>query len=246
MALLPEVHLDLRQLTFVRAYEIFLPLVPGGTLVGGLVLAHPASIDAAAISVGMGRYARGATLVCAAYIAGLILYGLSVLVTGICTGILGRIVFAKWPPKRPNLAASQTFLFRRVAAEFLGKSLSPPAPALPTPPLAGNDIEWQDWYNILQDYVLRDSWARLSENVLLFVHLQATGWALIYLRRESVMFRHGAILAVSVALIAAGAAMPFLFNYNYWKNDRLPAWDFLARLIRDLRTRDKKAVDATE
>lgn len=236
MALLPEVHIHFGQLTFERIYQVFLPLVPGATLVGGLMLAHPTSAQSAVLAFGIGRYLGYAILVCAAYIVGLMLYRFSTLSAGIVTGTLNTIVVRKWPPRRQNLASSQTTLFRRVAAEFLGSSLAPP----PTnPPLSGNDVEWQDWYNILQDYVLRDAVGRLNEYTLLFLHLQATGWALLYLYFTTILRVHRSALILSLSLVTLGAAVVFLTSYNYWRNDRLSPWDFVARLVYGIRRRSQ-------
>ena len=236
MALLPELHVNLGEFSFERVYQLFLPLVPGGALVGGLVLNDPASLSAKAVAFGIGSYPRVAILVCAAYVTGLALYGVSMLIAGSCTAIVGHVVYKKWPPRRPN-SSSKSLLFRRVAAQFLGESLIPSAAVPPySDPFVGNDTEWQDWYNILQDYVLRRSWTRLNEIGLLFVHLQATGWALLYLHSRTVIFANRWVFAVSVILIVEGAVIFFGLNYNYWKNDRLSAWDFVARLVGEIRS----------
>jgi hypothetical protein len=141
MALLPELHVNFGQVTFGRIYQIFMRLIPGSTLIGGLMLAYPASAATASNALGLGRYSRFAAVVCAVYIVGFVLYGLSVFVSANCSVALSNIVFKRWPPKRPNEVSSKSTVWRRVASEFLGPSLAPPVPLPPAPPLVGYDIE---------------------------------------------------------------------------------------------------------
>jgi hypothetical protein len=237
MALLPEVHVNFGQVTFERIYQIFMPLIPGSTLVGGLVLAYPASAAAASNALGLGRYSRFVILVCTVYIVGFVLYGLSVFVTANCSVILIDTVFKKWPPRRPNEVSSKSTVWRRVASEFLGASLTPPLPLPPAPALAGHDIEWQDLYNVLQDYVLRGVPVLHNELLLFVTYLQATAWALLYLYLRTPMRGHRLVLVVSIIIIFSAVTVPFVANLFYWKYDRLTPWDFTARLISEIRVR---------
>ncbi len=75
MAFLPEIHVNLEQLAFERIYQLFLPLIPGSTLVGGLMLAKPASVFAVTSALGLGRYSRFAAPLCVVYIVGFVLFG---------------------------------------------------------------------------------------------------------------------------------------------------------------------------
>jgi len=241
MALLPEIHFNFGQITFERIYQIFLPLVPGSALVGGLVLAHPDRANAMAATLGVGRYTRIAVLLCGVYIVGLVLYGFSMAITGgvsiLLPWFLNKI---KRPlPIRQNETPAKSTIWRRVAAEFLG-SLAPLPPPAPAPPTVGNDIEWQDFYNVLQDYVLRERLLLPNELLLLFTNLQATGWALMYLYWRTALRGHWSVLLIPVVLIPFTASFPLVVNYLYWKYDRLTAWDFTARLINEIKMRDKK------
>jgi hypothetical protein len=238
MALLPEIHVNVGQLTFERIYQIFLPVIPGSTLVGGLMFAHPTSAHAVVAALDLGRYSRLAVLLSIVYIVGLLLYGFSVFVTGNCSVILSYLIGKKFPPKRQNETPSQSFIFRRVASEFLGNSLTPPPVQSLGSPFAGNDIEWQDFYNVLQDYVLRGFAVVPNEALLLFTYLEATGWALLYLYFRTALQGHWSIIVVSISVIFLGATFPTGSNYIYWKYDRLTAWDFIARLINEIRLRE--------
>jgi hypothetical protein len=237
MALLPEVHFNLGQVTFERIYQIFMPLIPGSTLVGGLMLAYPASAAVASNALGLGRYSRFVVLVCTIYIVGFVLYGLSVIVTANCSVVLTDTVFKKWPPKRPNDVPSRSTVWRRVASEFLGPSLTPPLPAPSAPALIGNDVEWQDLYNVLQDYVLRGVPILHNELLYFVTYLQATAWALLYLYLRTPMRGHRSVLVLSIIIIVSTVILPFGANFFYWKYDRLTPWDFTARLISEIRVR---------
>jgi hypothetical protein len=245
MALLPEIHVNFDQLTFERVYQIFLPLIPGFTLVGGLMFAHPHSTYAVAVALGMGRYSRVAVLLCSVYVVGLILYGFSVGVTGNCSVLLAMSIGKIWPPIRQNEGLSKSTIWRRVAAEFLG-SLTPLPAGLSLPAIGGNDVEWQDFYNVLQDYVLRGIPVLHNELLLLFTYLQATSWALIYLYWRTAMRGHWSILVVSITTIIFSATLPFAVNFFYWQYDRLTPWDFTARLINEIKMREKSSVPSSQ
>jgi hypothetical protein len=240
MSLLPEIHVDFGQLTFERIYQVLLPLIPGGTLVGGLVLTYPQRVH----DLGLGRYSRVAVIVCSAYIAGVILYGFSVTVTGNCTILFATLLSKRSPPLRPNLVPSQSWVWRCVAGEFLGQSLSPPPLPASALPLSGNDVQWQDLYNVLQDYVLRVVPVVSNEIYLLVTHLQGTAWALFYLYWKPPLRGHWSLMVMSISLIFLGATMPFGTNFWYWKYDRLTPWDFTARLINEIKMREKSNTPA--
>jgi hypothetical protein len=240
MALLPEVHVNVGQLTFERIYQIFLPLIPGCTLVGGLMLAHPQSANTIALNLGLGRYFRIGVLLCCIYVVGLTLYGFSVVITSYCSILVGwffgkiKIPF----PKRQNEVPSKSTIWRRVAAEFLG-TLTPLQAGPHLPAIAGNDVEWGDFYNVLQDYLLRGTPVLNNELLLLFTYLQATSWALMYLYWRTAMRGHWSVLVVSILIILFSATFPFGVNFFYWKYDRLTPWDFTARLINEIKMREK-------
>lgn len=233
----PEVHVDLGQIKFDRIYQLFLPLIPGGALVGGLLISHPASASALAISLGLGRYSRFAFLVCAVYIVGLVLYGFSLAVAGNSSLLLTWIVFKMGFKMLRNDAPSKNFVWRRVAYTFLAKSFPPPWDLMHLSPLMWDDAGWFDLYNILQDYVLRGKPIIPNEMYLLFTNLQATGWALLYLSLRSVRL-FWPVVVVSVVLILSGVSLQFVVNLFYWKYDRLTHWDFTARLIDEIRKRE--------
>jgi len=241
MSILPEIHVNLGQVTFERIYQVFLPLIPGGTLVGGLVLAYPQRVHDAEVTLGLGSYSRTAVFLCSIYLAGFILYGFSLTISGNFSVLLANIVPKVWLPGRPNEGASKSWVWRCVAQEFLGQSLSPPPPASPAPPLSGNDVHWQDLYNILQDYVLRGVPVLSNEFYLLFTYLQATGWALFYLYWRTALRGHRSIIVVCTILILSTAPGPFVANFFYWKYDRLTPWDFISRLINEIKIREKSS-----
>lgn len=238
MALLPEIHVDLNQVTFERVYQLFLPLMPGGALVGGLVFAHPDKASAVVLTLGLGQYSRFVFFFFCVYAVGLMLYGFSMVITGNCSMLLSHVVGKVVSPKRPNEVSAKSTIWRRVATEFLG-TLTPVSPPLPAHPISGNDVEWQDFYNVLQDYVLRGAPVLANELLLLFTYLQATSWALLFLYWNSPLHGHWSVLMVSVTLIVFGALLPFSANFVYWKYDRLTPWDFIARLINEIKMRQK-------
>jgi hypothetical protein len=52
---------------------------------------------------------------------------------------------------------------------------------------------------------------------------------------------HWSIMAVSAVLILSTATVSFMANYYYWKYDRLTPWDFTARLINEIKIREKSS-----
>jgi hypothetical protein len=238
MGMLPDIHVNFGQLTFEKVYQTFLPLVPGGTLVGGLIVTNPQRVHDISLALGLGRYAMLAVLLYSIYIVGLILYGFSAVVTGICSAAIVFLVPKVKIRNRPSEAASKSWVWRCVAGEFLGQTLSPSPITVPgAPPAYRFDVEWEDLYNILQDYVLRGVAILSNEIYLLFTYLQAAGWGLLYLYWRTALRGHWSILIVSIPLIIFGATMPVGANVYYLKYDRLTPWDFTSRLIREIKSR---------
>ncbi|HEV1994623.1 MAG TPA: hypothetical protein VGR03_09850 [Candidatus Acidoferrum sp.] len=137
--------------------------------------------------------------------------------------------------ERPNIALSQRPAWRKLAAEVLGTGLAP------TPGVLGNpaeDQEWKDWYDALQEFLLK-GWPVLSSEVqLLWAHLQATGWALLALYFKTTIRGHWSVVLVAVSLILTSIGLPVMSMFTYWTMDRLTYWDFMGRLLHELRTRE--------
>ena len=256
MSLLPEVRLNLDRPTIQHIYELFLPIIPGGTLVMGLLSARPEWLVHLGAASGVGYYSRIAGIVFLAYVAGLMLFVLSIHVGGLLMGALNEI-YSRSPKLRPvriNLSISQNRVWRTVADAFLGKQLAPTPPALSGSGLFTNstqfqqpvpaavlqyDQDWNDWYNLLQDYVLRGIPVLANEAFFLFTITQATGWAIIVVSANSHFGRHHPISLFIVALLVLlTALLPFLASYYYQRFDRLSALDFTARLLAEIRARE--------
>jgi hypothetical protein len=125
--------------------------------------------------------------------------------------------------------------------------LSPsPSTAPGAPPAYGFDVEWEDLYNVLQDYILRGVSVLSNEIYLLFTYLQATGWALFYLYWEPPLRGHWSVLVVSIPLILFGVSMPFGAVLQYLRYDRLTPWDFTARLINEIKIREKSSTPPSQ
>jgi hypothetical protein len=242
MALLPEIHIDVGTLAFERIYQYFLPLIPGWVLTGGLIFAYPRTAYSVANALGLGRYSRVAVLIVTVYVIGLTLYGFSAAVTAQCTIWLNQLAFKvsiklKRPISRTNLVFSKSWVWRTVAAEFLGPALTP-LPENPALPIHnGFDGSWQDLYNVLQDYVMRGNPPLSGEILLTFTYLQAAGWALMYLYWRTPLRAHWSALVVSLVIAVFCATFPFGVNFFYAKFDRLSAWDYTARLIAEIKSR---------
>jgi hypothetical protein len=256
MALLPDVHVNLDRPTIQHIYQLFLPLVPGGALVIGLLSAHPDWFGRFGAASGVGYYSRIAGIIFLAYAVGLMLFLLSVHFGALLTYYLGNLC-ARSPKLRPirtNLSISQNRVWRTVAAEFLGKQLAPTPPALPgvdlftdttnlPPPVPLSvqryDVDWLDWYNVLQDFVLRGTPVLAPDVYFLFTIVQATGWAVIIVSFYSLLGRHHPVALSVVALLVLFTAMvQFMANYFYQQFDRLMPADFTARLLAEIRARE--------
>ena len=128
--MLPEVHVNLDRPTIQHIYQLFLPLVPGGALVIGLLATHPCFCPLAGAN-GLVYYSRIAVMVFIAYITGLMLYAVSVFFAAALSQLAGYMCFRvqKWRPSRNNLLISQNRVWRTVAANFLGAQLTPTLPS---------------------------------------------------------------------------------------------------------------------
>jgi hypothetical protein len=257
MPMIPDVHVNLDRPTIQHIYQLFMPIVPGGTLVIGFVLVHPDYLARLAAS-GIGYYSRIAAMVFVAYAVGLLLYALSVHFAFIVNTCLAHVVgrSQKLRPLRNNASISQNHVWRTVANAFLGEQLAPVPPTLlggstslfmnsthcdqPIPPnVQQYDTDWNDWYNVLQDYVLRGAPILAPEIYFLFSIVQATGWAIVVVSGPSRIARHHPLGLVAVALlIVLTALVQFGATYVYLNYDRLSAMDFTARLLTEIRARE--------
>ena len=252
--MLPEVHINLDRLAIHHIYQVFLPFVPGCTLLIGLLLAHPEFSVLAAVA-GLGYYSRLAAVVFVAYAAGLVLYAVSAFFGAALSTSASRLCFTikRWRPIRDNLVISQNRVWRTVAASFLGNKLPPIPPVLPgssglttaswqfaphvPQAVLQYDADWNDWYNVLQDYVLRGIPLLHPDTLFLWAIIQATGWALIFVSLQPGLGRHWGVLVVVVPVVLFCALPQFGAVYFYYKYDRLMPADFTARLLAEIRTR---------
>lgn len=103
MALLPDVHVSLDRPTIQHIYQLFLPLVPGGAFVIGLMLARSDLVAYFAVSSGLGYFSRVAAMVFSAYVAGVLLYALSVHFGSLLSVGLAQPIFRnEFPPDWTN------------------------------------------------------------------------------------------------------------------------------------------------
>ena len=216
----------------------------------GLVLAHQ-SLSPLGATTTLGRYSRIGVAVFGAYITGLMLYALSFYFGSILSVTASNLCFRvqRWRPFRNNITISQNHVWRTVAASVLGSQLTPPPPAggglttsssqftapPPIPPsVLQHDIDWNDWYNVLQDYVLRGTYILSSDTLFFWTIVQATSWAIVFLLLHVGLGGHWYI-AIPASLVILTALLPFGAVYTYFKFDRLTAADFTARLLIELR-----------
>jgi len=262
MAMLPEVHVSLDRLAIQHIYQLFLPLVPGGTLVIGLCVAYQSPLASPSVFAYLGRVAA----VCFfAFAVGLMLTAVSTICSGVAVGVVQAIVFRnpRLRPSRSNRPISQNPLWRTVAAAFLDKLAPTPPPPNATgsgifisaaqflpgaapPNVVGYDVMWNDWYNILQDYVLRGRDIVNQDILFAWVEIQATAWAFAFLSLYPALGRHWTVFFISAVIILFAALMPFVMIYNYWKTDRLTPLDFIARLLAEIKGREDKAAPPTQ
>jgi hypothetical protein len=213
-------------------------------------MAHPGLALSARNALGLGENAGFIVLAFVAYTAGFVLFAASGLLTGIASGITQGLVFRSWTPTRWSWLLSQSTVWRQVATEFLGKAL---APALPEnqPPTSvmekimapmkdlskkqQHDAVWEEWYRILQDYLLRDVPVISNDTAFVWVGFQSTGWAIVALSFLSPHARHWGLYLLASTFILFGALFPFFAMLTYLGNERLAYWDFTARLLAEIR-----------
>lgn len=201
----------------------------------GLLLIHPC-FAAVAETLSMHPYIFVAVVVFASYVAGLILFSASHLFSLLLWLVLVWLSSKlKWTPSRSNTKISGNPVWRRVAAAFLGDELKPVVPASAS--ADWEDQMWNDWYNILQDYVLRSVPVLRSETHFIVTIVQATSWAIIILSIISRIETIWTILFFLLFLLPY-AATPFATQYGYRKYDRLSPPDLVARLLAEIRGRE--------
>ena len=250
----PEVHLNFDRLMFDRLYQFLLvPFIPGAVLVGGLVVLRPDLASSFVTVWGINPYVRLGIVVVAAYIVGWVLFGGSLLITGVATGIFSQLL-RKHTFVRSNQGLWQRSNWRKLAEKFLGPELTPiapstviPSPEKITPEQIGTSFkknvqdsmnynaEWEEWYNILQDYLLRDVPLISNDTMTLIMALETTGWAIIFLSVASSHARHWEFPVLGAALILIGILTPIGVVSSYLTSDRLTYWAFTARLLAEVR-----------
>lgn len=70
----PQINFDFGPTSFDRAYQLSLPLIPGGLFVGGLLMAHPGLALSARNALGLGESAAFVALAFVAYAFGFVLF----------------------------------------------------------------------------------------------------------------------------------------------------------------------------
>jgi hypothetical protein len=248
--MIPQIHLNFGPTALDRLYQFSLPLIPGGLFIGGVLIGHPEIGASIRHSFELSEAANLFGYAFLAYIAGFVLFAASGIVAGIVSGIVQSLVFRRWTPLRWSRSLSQCTAWRSVAASFLGNKL---APALPqTQPTTSAfeqimasikklgekqnyDAIWEEWYRILQDYLLRDVPIISNDVAFTWVALQATGWAGVALCCVDVAARHWIVYLLASTFILFGALFPFLTTLSYLSGERLTYWDFTAKLLAEVR-----------
>ena len=235
------VPVDLKSFSFDRTYELLAPLLPGAVVASSVVLGHPDLLARTEAALGIGHSGGWALLLVGAYVSGFVLYNVGLLPTAIVAGILSAPVMIrrKASDPRANLAASKRLSWRKLAIKFLGAELFPePSPNAENAKLV--DEQWHDWYNALQDYLFSGEYEfpRLARATA--TTLGAIGWAMIAVRITTSLFHHWlfrllAILAVGVSAIFMAVEMSY-----YWSKEQPTYWGFTARLLRELREKEKR------
>jgi hypothetical protein len=252
--MIPQVHFNFGPTSFDRFYQLTLPVIPGGVFTGGLLLARPDLSVALRGAFAFHPYASMVAFVFTTYVVGFLFFGFSAMLTGIVSGITQGLAFRSWTPVRASYFLSKCTIWRQVATEFLGDKLTP---ILPTSPPAAtwiemikhpmkdlterrqNDELWEEWYRVLQDYLLRDVPQVSNDVVFVWLGAQATAWAIMALCFVNLQVRHWWIYVPAALLIFFGAFFPFLTTLIYLSNERLSYWDFTARLLAEVRLRGK-------
>jgi hypothetical protein len=245
--MIPQVHFNFGPTSLDRFYQFALPVVPGGVFVGGALMAHAAMWQSLRDTLGLGQYGTLLAVLFAAYVAGVVLFAFSAMVTAVVTGV-GAIPFNSWKPIRDSYFLSQCTIWRQVAAKFLGE-LAPVLPTNPAPvsvtekimrPMKDltekrqHDELWEEWYRILQDYLLRNVPILPDEMIFVWIALESTGWAAVVLSFVNPHIRHWAVYGVAGILILSGALLPLLTGLSYMGSERLTYWHFTARLLAEI------------
>ena len=261
LKMIPQIHLNFGPTSLDRVYQFSLPLIPGGLFTGGLLFAHPSFGISLRNALGLSEPASLLAFVFAAYVAGFVLFAASGIVTGIVSGIVQGVVFRRWVPMRWSRLLSQSSVWRTVASEFLGDKLRPnfPQSEPPTSVLekitasikqigekTQQDAIWEEWYRVLQDYLLRDVPMISNDVAFTWVALQATGWAGIALSFAAPPARHWIVYLLAVIFISFGSLFPFLTTLSYLSSERLTYWDFTAKLLAEAREGDDKKSHAPD
>ena len=192
MSLVPQVHFNFGPTSFDRFYQVLLPIIPGGVFVGKWLWNRPDLVLSMRDALGLSPYATVPVFVFIAYVAGFVLFASSGIFTGIVSGVAQGLLFRRWVPLRSSATLSKCTNWRLVAGKFLDE-LKPSTPE-PQPPSAvmdkilkpmkdlankrDEDVLWEEWYRILQDYLLRDTPIISNDSFFISVAVEATGWVL--------------------------------------------------------------------
>ncbi len=249
--MVPQVHFNFGPTSFDRFYQLSLPLIPGGVFTGGALIAKPNLGIWFRSAFTFHSYAGMAAFIFAAYLAGSVFFTLSAILTGIVSAIAQGVAFRSWTPLRASWSLSKCTIWRQVATRFLGEL----APALPdSSPTASvmekiqapmtnlanktqHDQLWEEWYRVLQDYLLRDTPLISNDVMVVWLAGQATAWAFLALSFVTPHARHWPVYVLSAIVILIGTMFPFLVTLNYLQSERLSYWDFTARLLAEIRAR---------
>jgi hypothetical protein len=259
--MIPQIHLNFGPTSFDRFYQVLLPLIPGGLLTLGLLMTHLGLSLWMQSVLGLSGYAYISVLIFVAYTAGFLLFGASSILAGIVSGTVQSLVFLHWRPKGWGWLLSQSTIWRKVAARFLGEGLTPKIQENQAPTtvmeklLSGmkdfankqqEDALWEEWYRILQDYLLRDVPIISNDNAFALVGLQATGWAIVAVCFSSPYVQHWPVYLLASTFIIFGALFPFLIALSYLGTERLSYWDFTARLLAEVHARELSGTPKTD
>jgi hypothetical protein len=253
--MLPQFHVTFDSKTFDRAYQYFLPIIPGIFLVSSIwIYRFHGGVEFE--KHGLNPYAVVGLLLFAAYVLGCILFAFSTIFYSIVSAIL-QAAFKTSRLARPNLFLSQRVTWRKVAMKFLGDGLCP-VEHKTSEITAGNvsaagpifkenlqgilqtNDEWQDFYNALQDYLLRDVPIVQPDAVYLMTAIQATGWAMLCAVVMSRYEMHWTILAIAILFVLCGSVFYHGLIRQYITQDRLGYWQFVALLLKELHAREDR------
>lgn len=224
-----------------------IPLVPGFTLLLALLFGRSAWFLHVGEQLGLTGFEKTAVLICAAYACGFMLHFISLGIAGLLTSValpfVLRLAHQKWnrPTLRNNLGSSRGATWRVVATLFLGDLVPPPT-------LQGTkwddkidayDGVWQEWYNVLQEYLWKDQpiippevWATLGG-------LQASGWAVLISGVYVPVLSHWVAAIPAILAIFLAIALPIIAVFNYYKFDRANYWVYTAKLLAEIHERQK-------